>query len=978
MKFYVDLGSGTDAELRKPLNASRADLLKAWYSNPGDVSGRWTVSIPGITASSLVDGLTIRVRITQEYNNNYNTLNVNGLGNKLVYYRQNSLLTNHIGQWAEVLLTYRKQHEEVINGITYTMPGAASSDQVRDGVNYGTDGWILDYSYSDGNNYDRLINTYECARIGDRNITQYKLCMFDNNDVLYPVSIGSSTTGVPVTTNTPINVPLKPDRIIYMPVAGTYDNDWVVARARGTTDINTLYEDVPIEDITYTINSTLPPYSKLYLVGTLNRDGLFVLDTSSANSFYKIITPSTTTNSSTAANTFTFGKYYLFVGSSPTQANYLQLLPNHELFYCADTEGKVLTPAAHRWQASDINLEHGPWRAGNDINKYTLLFEEMPGSLVSIQETNNSTATNKSLSSVPFQPFGRIFYYNSTIITNSTAYIDPRCLQQNGLVDLRYTFNVSNTTGSSAFNGAKGTSLYLKVAQQIDYTVYVNSNYPLVSTLPTTADNYFYIYLGQLEDWNLLRLTEYHPVFKYSNGRVVRVSPSEIDVHTGTPNRMAYYDGTNSIVSAPHHIYTNYQYTIEDAPTLGGASPAFKLQGLSQSISLTIDSGNIIRGLKDETNNTWIIYKDATAYLRTPLSIVPALNATIDLGTDAIQWNNGYIKRLFINSADNTADTGIGLKGTDITAFGISLRASTAYGWNSATDWNTHFYMSHTTANTYDRGWQFRYNDVPVVSINGQGYITAAKLSLQRQDGVANGRIHWSSFDRDDWVTYITDDTQYTSPTGTPLPLGSITSWAFRNRIPSTANYGWIWESVVEYAPITENAIPRMALSAATGQLYLSTTHSDAFTIVNNSLVSGTAGYADLILGNDVDVNTTDEHSEGRIKIYSAGVGAHIIQGENIPDNVLHLLPSSRGTLASLHYCLWTIESGQVSVVLNKPLYYNLKTIVISLVVTSGMEYLDGPITWTPGTGTLTLMTSGITSGAISGYVITSEADDIT
>jgi len=68
-------------------------------------------------------------------------------------------------------LTYRKQHEEVIDGITYTMPGASSYERVYDSINYGTDGWILDYSYSDGNNYDRLINTYECARIGDRNIT---------------------------------------------------------------------------------------------------------------------------------------------------------------------------------------------------------------------------------------------------------------------------------------------------------------------------------------------------------------------------------------------------------------------------------------------------------------------------------------------------------------------------------------------------------------------------------------------------------------------------------------------------------------------------------------------------------------------------------------------------------------------------------------------------------------------------------------
>jgi hypothetical protein len=48
----------------------------------GDTAGTWTVTIPNIT--EYYDGLTIAIILKTSYNGTFNTLNVNGLGKKLV------------------------------------------------------------------------------------------------------------------------------------------------------------------------------------------------------------------------------------------------------------------------------------------------------------------------------------------------------------------------------------------------------------------------------------------------------------------------------------------------------------------------------------------------------------------------------------------------------------------------------------------------------------------------------------------------------------------------------------------------------------------------------------------------------------------------------------------------------------------------------------------------------------------------------
>lgn len=72
-----------------------------------------------------------------------------------------------------------------------------------------------------------------------------------------------------------------------------------------------------------------------------------------------------------------------------------------------------------------------------------------------------------------------------------------------------------------------------------------------------------------------------------------------------------------------------------------------------------------------------------------------------------------------------------------------------------------------------------------------------------------------------------------------------------------------------------------------------------------------------------------------------------------------------------VQYSTWSITSGDNTATLTGTDIFTEDTYVISLVVTSGEQYLNGPITWTSAANTLTLSTAA-TSGDVEGYVLTS------
>jgi hypothetical protein len=101
--------------------------------------------------------------------------------------------------------------------------------------------------------------------------------------------------------------------------------------------------------------------------------------------------------------------------------------------------------------AADLYTNHGKWEAVNQVYRYYMLFESKPGYLVSVCNVNNAPGNSaKELLDEPFNAFGAIFYYPYTGNVAPGAYVGAGYLEYAALADLRYSFNIVNTAGSTA------------------------------------------------------------------------------------------------------------------------------------------------------------------------------------------------------------------------------------------------------------------------------------------------------------------------------------------------------------------------------------------------------------------------------------------------------------------------------------------------------------------------------------------------
>ena len=279
------------------------------YTTPTtDTKGHWTVTIPGVTR--LYDGLKIHIRLGTAYyanNEQYNTLNVNGLGAKIVWYRYNSRLTSHLSTNAELTLTYR------------TAAGSykvtTSTGELTNGTTY-TDGWVCDYVYDNNDTQtSALYNTRPYT--GDYVLYAYKLCVFNEKGRLVPL-VKTDGTG---TSKVQLDTAFRPEKIYY-------NNYWssIAANSQCYSELKSSCAF----SATRTFNANVPANNTMYLVGSYN-NGLFTLDQTSTTSWYLFVPNSTSFTS--LYNYFTKGKYYIKIGCSGASANSVNLEEVNTLYY---------------------------------------------------------------------------------------------------------------------------------------------------------------------------------------------------------------------------------------------------------------------------------------------------------------------------------------------------------------------------------------------------------------------------------------------------------------------------------------------------------------------------------------------------------------------------------------------------------------------------------------------------------------------
>ena len=249
----------TDAQI-----AQFTNTIYAGATSTSDTRGHWTAQIVGI--SSLYDGLTIKLRLNTSYygsGESYNTLNVNGLGPKVVWYSYNNRLTTHYGTYAELILTYRT------SAGSYKV--TTSTGELVNGTTY-TDGWVIHSQYYSDSDY-RSANYYFRYMVNaDGYIGRYMLVMLCPDGTITGLTKTNNSVG---TSKTMFSGPLLMDSVFYYSSTNTY-----AAGAKYTHDGATMWNNYSLIDVRYTFNcgATLKCNNPFFIVGNIGDDGYFYLD----------------------------------------------------------------------------------------------------------------------------------------------------------------------------------------------------------------------------------------------------------------------------------------------------------------------------------------------------------------------------------------------------------------------------------------------------------------------------------------------------------------------------------------------------------------------------------------------------------------------------------------------------------------------------------------------------------------------------
>ena len=175
----------------------------------------------------------------------------------------------------------------------------------------------------------------------------------------------------------------------------------------------------------------------------------------------------------------------------------------------------------HYWYNNQYGLGHnaigsGNFTAATVVYRYQLLFHQNRDVLSPLNNVDNNTGTSKTmLTTMEFDPFELIYYYDSTTAVAANGSINGGALYytRSGL-DLRYTFNCGQTLTAHK-------DVYLKCSKQSNGKFRIASASPLVQELPTTDDGFYYLRLGRASSTYQMSLYQDHPIYYY-DGTTIR------------------------------------------------------------------------------------------------------------------------------------------------------------------------------------------------------------------------------------------------------------------------------------------------------------------------------------------------------------------------------------------------------------------------------------------------------------------------
>ena len=150
--------------------------------------------------------------------------------------------------------------------------------------------------------------------------------------------------------------------------------------------------------------------------------------------------------------------------------------------------------------ANDVNYQNRIYYSNPALKayaaggRYTLTFTKNENYVLPITSTDNKYSGEvKTYTTESFNPFGEIYYRNSSGAIAAEALVSNATLYRQIMVDARYSF--TGVLNGAASVMTAGKPVYLVCVPQSDGMVKLHTN-PLSFTTPTTEDGLYYILLG--------------------------------------------------------------------------------------------------------------------------------------------------------------------------------------------------------------------------------------------------------------------------------------------------------------------------------------------------------------------------------------------------------------------------------------------------------------------------------------------------
>jgi uncharacterized protein (TIGR02145 family) len=313
-----------------------------------------------------------------------------------------------------------------------------------------------------------------------------------------------------------------------------------------------------------------------------------------------------------------------------------------------------------------------------DLLDYTLTFRKNETHIVPIHSVpagtsgdaanQGSLATNKTMTTESFDPFGDILFhrYNHKYTANTLIGIGVLFMQYGSLLDARRIFNCGQTLISKK-------ELYLVVDLQSDGTVKLAQDPCWSQTLPTTNDGHLYIFLGVTYDSYRFELLMNHPIY-YHDGTKLR--------HYTGIQKVSDIANDSNFISGPQTSSKENILTFDNTTGNAAADSEVSVRRLWENVDIVSDLGTTYQEYEWLFNSSGVWVHTYTAYKH---CVLPAKDIR-RIKVFATSSNNTYVTFFKTYTPPTGSSSGNGPVSTLSDKYSSIIRVGISAGSNATLD----------------------------------------------------------------------------------------------------------------------------------------------------------------------------------------------------------------------------------------------------------------------------------------------------